>query len=326
MTSALPFDDIRALLKNLPGADQSANEAVLARLTELGSSAEGLGQMAKLALFLSAWTGRRPAVQRPLVALFAGTHGVARHEVTARPAQAVFQDVEHAAAGGSAISQICGANDLGLKVFDLALDLPSDDFTEQAALDERGCAATMAFGMEAITGGFDLIVLGAMNGASDIAASSVLRALFNGEATDWLDETNAELAGRQAGLIEKAIEFHTVNNLRDPLELLRRIGGRELAALAGAILAARTEKIPVILDGLTAFAAAAILHAHEPEAISHCLFASTTGGAGTTHALECLKVEPLLDLKIAQPGVGGAMAILLARSAAQIFSGIKPLV
>ncbi|MCE3519243.1 nicotinate-nucleotide--dimethylbenzimidazole phosphoribosyltransferase, partial [Escherichia coli] len=78
------------------------------------------------------------------------------------PSSVTAQMVENFAAGGAAINQICIANDLGLKIFDLALEYPTADITEEAAMDEKTCAATMAFGMESIAGGTDLLCIGEM--------------------------------------------------------------------------------------------------------------------------------------------------------------------
>ena len=101
-------------------------------------------------------------MRRPLVCVFAGNHGVVAQGVSAFPQSVTRQMLENFAAGGAAINQICAAYDLGFKVFDLALDLPTGDFTQEDALDERACVATMAFGMEALAGGADLLALGEM--------------------------------------------------------------------------------------------------------------------------------------------------------------------
>ena len=90
--------------------------------------------------------------------------------------------VENFAAGGAAINQICVAYDLGLKVFDLALDLPTGDITAEAALDEAGCAATMAFGMEAMAGGVDLLCIGEMGIGNTTVAAAIYAALYGGAA------------------------------------------------------------------------------------------------------------------------------------------------
>ncbi|MFC6486580.1 nicotinate-nucleotide--dimethylbenzimidazole phosphoribosyltransferase, partial [Nitratireductor sp. GCM10026969] len=156
-TTGLPFDDIRALARGLP----ALNGAAASRVHETMAGLH-LGRMEDLAAWFAAVTGRTPPrVLRPVVALFAATHTVSRHLGSADPVREAQARVEEIAAGAAPVSQLCAANDLGLNVFDLALDLPVGDVTETAALDERACAATIAFGMEAVAGGADLLCLGA---------------------------------------------------------------------------------------------------------------------------------------------------------------------
>jgi nicotinate-nucleotide--dimethylbenzimidazole phosphoribosyltransferase len=185
--SGLPFDDIRALVNAMPGPDSEAAAMVRARDATLTKPAGSLGRLEEIAEWLAAWQGRAPpAVERPLVAIFAGNHGVAARGVSAYPAAVTRQMVENFSAGGAAINQICRVYDLGLKVFDLALDLPTGDITVEAALDEKMCAGTMAYGMEAIADGVDLLVIGEMGIANTTIAAAIFCGLFGGEPGDWV--------------------------------------------------------------------------------------------------------------------------------------------
>ena len=324
MTTGLPFDDYRRLIAGLPGPDEAAATAVRTRLEAAGAAAP-LGRLGELGVWLAAWSSRKPvAIARPLMAVFAGNHGVAVHAVSRLPVTATAAMVEHCAAGGAAINQICLANDVGLKVFDLALDMPTADITLDAALDERGCAATMAFGMEAVAGGTDLLCIGDLGVGGDTVAATVLAALLGGTGADWifpgLDEG---LAARGVEVVDAALAFHR-GHLGDPLEVMRRVGGREIAAITGAILAARVEKTPVILDGWAALASAAVLHAMEPAAIDHCQFASPTREPAFRRALASLDKSPLLDLDMeSEAGTAGALAVGLVRAAALCASGVR---
>ena len=309
MTTGLPFDDFRALLKALPGPNETARARAAARSAALSAQGPALGRLGDIAEWLAAWTGRDPQIVRPLVALFAGTHrGVAGSR---EKTQAM---VEHAAAGGAMVCQLCAANDLGLKIFDLALHLPVGDITEEAALDERGCAATMAFGMEAIAGGIDLVCIGAIGVGGDRSAAALMAALHGGPAAQWSVE--------HAAGVERALERHA-GHLKDPLEALRRLGGRELAAIAGAILAARMEKIPVVLDGYAGLAAAAVLRAADATAIDHCLLGHVSTQPGMARAAEALGLRPLVDLAMGDgEGAGAALAAGIVKNAALVHSGM----
>ena len=311
MTTGLPFDDFRTLLKTLPGPNEAARERAAARNLRLSAQGPALGRIGDIAEWLAAWTGRDPAVLRPLVALFAGTHGLARGGVAETQGA-----IEHAAAGGAAVNQICAAGDLGLKIFDLALHMPVGDITLEPALDERGCAATMAFGMEAVAGGIDLACLGGVGVGGTVSAAALMAALFDGNAGDWASTAEG------AAIVDKALATHGAN-LKDPLEALRRLGGREIAALAGAILAARTEKAPVILDGYASLAAAAVLRAAEPSAIDHCLLGHVSTEPGMARAAARLGMVPLLDLSLGDgEGLGGALAAGIVKNAALVHSGM----
>ncbi len=326
MTSGLPFDDFRALLKDLPGPDLEAVQAVRNRDRFLTKPPGALGKLEAIVEWLAAWTGKhKPQVLRPLVAVFAGNHGVTKQGVSPFPAEVTVQMVANFAAGGAAINQICIAHDLGLKVFDLALDHPTGDITLEAALDEKACAATMAFGMEAIAGGTDLLCIGEMGIGNTTIAAAIFHALYGGIAEDWVGAgTGADDEGikRKADAVRRAVALHG-SHLKDPLEVLRRLGGREIAAMSGAILAARMQKVPVIVDGFVASSAAAILLAANPSALDHCLFGHVSAEKAHRLALEKMGKTALLDLGMRLgEGTGAALAAGIVKSAALCHSGM----
>lgn len=327
MTSALPFDDFRNLLGQLPEGDERSGDAVRSVFARADKPTGSLGQLEEIAAWLATWSGRpQPAIRRAEVAIFAGNHGVAvNHDISPRPIEATARAVELCAAGGAAINQVCLANDLGLKVFDLALHLPTGDITSAAALDERGCAATMAFGMEAVAGGADLLCIGDLGIGNSTVAASLCAAIHGGKGTDWVGPgsgADAAMQARKAEAVDAALAFHGAH-LGDPLEALRRVGGREFAAIAGAILAARIQKIPVLLDGYPAIAAASVLHAENPSSLDHCLIAQVTVEPGQAKAAAKLGMKPLVDLGMAHgEGVGAALAAGLVKAAALTASGM----
>jgi nicotinate-nucleotide--dimethylbenzimidazole phosphoribosyltransferase len=323
--TGLPFDDFRVLLRDLPGPDTQALASARARDRQLTKPVGSLGRLEEIAMWLAAWSGRSPAVNRPLVAIFAGNHGVAKHGITPYPPSVTQQMVENFAAGGAAINQICATYDLGLKIFDLALDYPTGDITCEPALSERDCAATMAFGMEAIAGGTDLLCLGEMGIGNTTIAAAINLALYGGTAEDWVGPgtgSEGEMLERKIDAVKKAVTFHR-DHLSDPLEVMRRLGGREIAAMAGAILAARVERIPVLIDGYVATAAAAILKAANPSALDHCLIGHVSAEPGHLKAIDRLGKTPLLALGMRLgEGTGAALAAGLVKAAAACHSGM----
>jgi nicotinate-nucleotide--dimethylbenzimidazole phosphoribosyltransferase len=260
----------------------------------------------------------KPAVTRPLVAVFAANHGVVKQGVSPFPPDVTRQMMENFTAGGAAINQICAQFDIGLKVFDLALDHPTGDITEEAALDEKAAAATIAFGMEAIAGGSDLLCLGEMGIGNTTIAAAIYHALYGGAAAGWVGRgTGVDDAGlaRKTAAVEKAVALHRPH-LGDPLEVLRRLCGREICAIAGAILAARLQNVPVILDGYVVTAAAAILHALDPTALDHCLAGHVSAEGAHGEVLRRLGLKPVLDLGMRLgEGSGAALAVAIVKAA-----------
>ncbi|MTH97554.1 nicotinate-nucleotide--dimethylbenzimidazole phosphoribosyltransferase [Roseibium sp. RKSG952] len=323
--TALPFDDIRNLVRSMPGPDEEATQAVRSRDAQLTKPAGALGKLEEIAAWLAAWSGKSsPKVTRPLVAIFATAHGVADKGVSAFPSEVNRQMVENFAAGGAAINQICRTNDIGLKVFDLAVDMPTPSITEEDALDEANCAATMAYGMEALAGGIDLICLGEMGIGNTTVAAAVLNGLFGGTADEWIGRgtgVDDEGLARKRAAVEMAVS--RLNGEKDPLEVLRRVGGREIAAMAGLIIAARLQRVPVIVDGFVTTAAAAVVYAMDPEGLDHCLFAHVSAEAGHRRALSHMGKEALFDfgMRLGE-GTGAALATGIVKAAAETHNGM----
>lgn len=316
-----PLDDFRAVLADLPVLDVKAAGQVRESFARSGETA--LGRLAEIPAWLASVSGRARPVTRPTVAVFAGTHGIARHGISIEPADATRKLVDRAASGAGAVNQVCTSNELGLKFYDLALDVPTRDFTSDAALDERAAAATIAFGMEAVGGGVDLAALGTAGVGGRTAAGAIAAALHGGAGADWIDSAApAHIVRRQIEVIDAGLAFHA-GQLDDPLEVLPRFGGREFLAVAGAIVAARMERIPVILDGFAACAAAAALHRANPAALDHCMLAQAGIEPGHRKLIEKLGLSPLLDLGIADgQGTVAALAAGLVKTAAQVHAGL----
>ncbi len=313
------FAEIRNLLADLPQPAEDCAAAVRVRQAELTKPAGSLGRLEEIVEFLSRWQGREmPSLTRPRVLVFAGNHGVARRGVSAYPASVTQAMVANFAAGGAAINQICATFDLDLKVVSLDLDKPTADFTEAPAMSEATAATCFARGMAAVSRETDLVCVGEMGIGNTTSAAAIYYALYGGAAAHWAGRGTGvddfRLADKIAA-IETAVAHHR-DHLSDPLDVLRRLGGHEIAAMAGAIVAARLKRVPVLLDGYVAGAAAAILNAQHPDAIAHCLAAHIAAEGAHGDVLKRLGKRPLLDfgMRLGE-GSGAALAAGLVKAA-----------
>ncbi|KFC71221.1 Nicotinate-nucleotide--dimethylbenzimidazole phosphoribosyltransferase [Devosia sp. LC5] len=320
------YADVLELLTIVPDGDEAAVAAVRARDSQLTKPPGSLGQLETLVEFLARWQGRaKPRLDNPMVTIFAGNHGVTDQGVSAFPREVTAQMVANFTNGGAAISQICALHEINLRVFELALELPTGDITQEPALDDRMCAATIAYGMEAIAGKPDLICIGEMGIGNTTIAAAIYAALYGGTGADWVGRgTGVDDAGltRKAHAVDRALALHQ-DELDHPLAILARLGGREIAAMLGALLAARHQKVPVIVDGFVATSAAAIAHAINPAAIDHCLFAHVSAEPGHARALAAMGQKGLLDLGMRLgEGSGAALAAVLAKTALHLHNNM----
>ncbi|MCW5720287.1 MAG: nicotinate-nucleotide--dimethylbenzimidazole phosphoribosyltransferase [Devosia sp.] len=320
------FADIVELLTAVPDGDDAAVAAVRMRDAQLTKPAGSLGRMEELVEFLARWQHRPvPRLDNPMVTIFAANHGVTDQGISAYPREVTAQMVANFTNGGAAISQICALHEINLRVFELALELPTGDITREAALDDQMCAATIAYGMEAVAGKPDLVGLGEMGIGNTTVAAALYAALYGGTGADWVGRgTGVDDDGlrRKADAVDRALALHK-DELTHPLAILARLGGREIAAMLGALVAARHQKIPVIVDGFVATAAAAIAHAVNPAAINHCIFAHVSAETGHAKALEHMGQQPLLDLGMRLgEGSGAALGIVLAKTALHLHANM----
>jgi nicotinate-nucleotide--dimethylbenzimidazole phosphoribosyltransferase len=323
---AASLAEIRALLPHLPGPDLEAGTKARVRERELTKPAGALGRLEDLAAWCATWQGRHPPqVERPRTCVFAGNHGVASAGVSAYPASVTAQMVKNFIAGGAAVNQLCKTIDADLRVYEMALDDPTKDFTRDAAMSEEECARAMAYGMMAVEPGIDVLALGEMGIANTTSAAAISLALFGGPAADWTGPgtgVSGTALERKVAVVAAGVERHR-QALGDPLEVLRRLGGHELAAIAGAVLAARMARIPVLLDGFACTAAAAVLHRLDPRAIDHCVVAHVSAEPGHRRLLKHLDKPPLLDLGMRLgEGSGATLAVAVLKAAVACHNGM----
>ena len=188
-------------------------------------------------------------------------------------------------------------------------------------MTEQECASTIAFGMEAVTDSPDCLALGVLGVGGGTAAAAVACALYGGDAQYWVRAGHGiaeEINQARANVLNSAVELHR-GHMSNPLEALQRLGGRELAACVGAIIAARHQGIPVVLDSFATAVAAGVIHAIDPRGIDHVIAGHQTDRPAHKAILERLDLEPLLDLQLQLgEGVGGLLALPLLRAACTI--------
>ncbi len=307
---AATFDEMRRILRDLPGPDLSARTEVVRRQVELTKPAGSLGRLEEIAEWLAAWQGRAsPRVEHPRIAVFAGSHGVAARGVSA------------------AINQLAQSIDADLRIYELDLAHPTHDFTQGVAMSEERAANAMAYGMMAAEPGIDVLCLGEMGIANTTTAATLSAALFGGSGADWAGPgtgvKGAALAHKVAVIDEALAHHQQAIAKRDPLALLAAVGGEELAAIAGAVLAARMGRIPVLLDGYACTAAAAVLYAVDRHALDHCLVAHRSAEPGHTRLLQAIGQRPLLDMDMRLgEGSAAALAVPLLKAAAACHNGM----
>jgi nicotinate-nucleotide--dimethylbenzimidazole phosphoribosyltransferase len=311
------FADIEAACAALPAGDDAAAERAMARQAVLLKPPGSLGRLEELAVWLARWQARL-RLDRVDVVVFAGNHGVVAQGVSPYPASVTAQMVANFAEGGAAICQLAAVAGTRLRVVPMRLDAPTQDLSAAPAMTEAEFSAHVAEGMQAVEPGTDLLALGEMGIGNTTAAAALSAALFGGDGASWAGRgTGLDDAGvaRKARVIDAALRRHEAV-LGHPLRAAAALGGRELAGILGAVIAARRARIPVLLDGFVCTAAAAPLARLRPGGLDHAQVAHVSAEAGHRALALALEKAPLLDLGMRLgEASGAALAVPLLRAA-----------
>lgn len=318
MTDTSPFDDIRNLAATVPQRDGAIYANLMERSDCLGRGLNPLGSLAApLARIGSVQGAQIPQLNRPLVSVFTGSHGTVQNAVTEVAARVANLSNGTAAVRGAA--QKAGA---AFKVYEFGNEHPSADYRHGPSLSERDCAGAVAFGMEVVAEGADIIAIGNAGFGSATAAAAMARGLYGGAAEYWAGGTG-ETARQRVETVAAGTKANA-DLLSDPLTVLQAFGGRDLAGTVGAILACAHQRIPVILDGYVVCAAAAVVHALNPDAVAHCLAGHVTAEPAHRALLDRMDLSPVLDLGInIGDGTGGTLALALLQSASAGLSTLE---
>ncbi|WFU32069.1 nicotinate-nucleotide--dimethylbenzimidazole phosphoribosyltransferase [Bradyrhizobium brasilense] len=320
------LDDIRGFCRDLPQGDEASAAAATQRQQNLTKPPGSLGRLEEVAIWLARWQRREmPRLDHVTIAVFAGNHGIAERGVSAYPSEVTAQMVANFAAGGAAINQIAGLAGAELRVEPLELARPTRDFTTGPAMDAADFLVALDTGWRTVPEQCDLLVVGEMGIANTTVAATLCAALMGGRGVRWAGRgTGVDDAGliRKRTTIDAALKLHR-GAIDDPLATAMSLGGRELAAIAGAVLAARARCIPVLLDGFVATAAVLPLARLQPDSLAHCRAGHVSAELGHRELLRELELAPLLDLNMRLgEGSGAGVAILLLRAALACHGGM----
>ncbi len=320
------LDQFRALLADAPGPDAQARAGAEARNGQLTKPPAALGRLEDMAIWYAGWRGdAQPQITAPQVIVFAGNHGVAARGVSAFPPEVTVQMVANFEQGGAAINQLAKAAGARMDVVPLQLDQPTADFTQGPAMEQAELLTALQAGWSAVDPDADLLVVGEMGIGNTTPAAAICLALFGGEAPDWVGRgtgvTDQGLSAKTQ-VVADGVALHGAA-ARDGLDVLARLGGRELAGMAGAIAAARQLRIPVLLDGFICCAAAACLQAVDAGALDHAQAGHQSAEQAHQALLSKLDKQPILSLGLRLgEGSGAALAINILRSAVVCHSGM----
>jgi nicotinate-nucleotide--dimethylbenzimidazole phosphoribosyltransferase len=326
LTRFADLDALRAACLTLPAGSDAAAAAVRERQATLTKPAGSLGRLEDLTEWLARWQSRAmPRLDRVEVVVFAGNHGVTRQGVSPYPPAVTAQMVANFDRGGAAINQIARVAGAMLRVISLALETPTQDFTAASAMQPAEFVQAVATGYDSVAPQCDLLCLGEMGIGNTTAAAAIAASLFGGGGARWAGRgTGIDDAGlvRKRAAIDAALQRHA-GLAGDPLQVAMALGGRELAALLGATIAARHHGVPVLLDGFICTAAVAPLARLMPGSLDHAMLAHVSAETGHRELAAALGLVPLLDfgMRLGE-GSAAALTVPLLRAAVACHTGM----
>lgn len=304
--------------------DDKAAKAARTRQAQLTKPKGSLGRLEDLAVFMAGWQRTdRPRLDPAQALIFAGNHGVVARGITPFPAAVTAAMVANFSAGGAAINQLCRVAGADLRVVPLDLDCPTRDFTQGPAMTGIEVQDAMARGAEAVQPGAQVLVLGEMGIGNSTVSAALAASVLGGRAEDWVGPgtgAQGDMLAAKLRVVTEGLALHAPTTATGTLEAF---GGREQAAICGAILRARDLRIPVILDGFICTAAAAVLTRDDPGALAHCLIGHESAEPGHRRLITSLGMQPVLslDMRLGE-GSGAAVALLVLRAALECHNGM----
>ena len=319
-------------------------DAAAARQGQLTKPTGALGRLETLAIELAGLQHtEKPRADRAPVIVFAGDHGIAAQGVSAYPQEVTIAMMANFAAGGAAISVLARELGSSLEVVDagtlaeaampgIVVDKPrrgSRDFSREAALSPEDLAFALDSGQRAVTRAAasepDLLILGEMGIGNTTSAAAIAAALLGVSAQEITGlGTGLDAAGRErkARIIDSALAHHALAGAA-PEKILCAVGGLEIAAISGAIIAAAQCRTPVLVDGFIVSVAALAASRLNPSCRPYLIFSHRSAEQGHRLVLQAVNAQPLLDLDLRLgEGSGAALALPILRLACALHNGM----
>lgn len=314
------MSSLERLLGILPEPDEASRAAIGRRSIDVLRPEGAFARLDVVAAWLASWQRTAmPSVTRPALVIFAGDHGVVAEHVSAYPPEvtgAMLSALQEGAATANVLADEVGAS---LHVIDTGVGRPTGNIALEPAMDQTRFETCFEQGRTAVRVlDADLLVVGEMGIGNTTSAAAIAATLFGLTADDW--------TGRGTGIDDSTLrrKIEVVERARarvsdcGPLATLRELGGTEMVAIAGAVVEARLQHLPVILDGFVVTAGLAPLEVARPGALDHCIAGHRSPEPGHQLLLEKLGKEPLLELSLRLgEGSGALAAVPLVRMAAR---------
>jgi len=326
-------DEMHWLYQPAPEPDQQARHAATARQKQLIKPEGALGRLESIAIDFAGFQGReRPQMERLSVRVFGADHGIAAQGTSRFPQAVTSVMLNIFCEGGAAINVLSREHNADFAAINLGCVVPAEhpdlideviapstaDFSQgHAAMTHTQLASALNAGRRQSSDS-DCFIGGDMGIGNTASAAAIFAALFDLEVVDITGRGTGiddEALARKVELIESALEQHR-SVLSSPLDILRILGGFEIAALAGAFIANAQRSTPVLVDGFMATAAAAIVGAINPSVKPWLLYAHLSDEFGHKLALECMGVSPMLNFNMRLgEGTGAVLAVSIIRQA-----------
>ena len=320
-------NDFLTAMQNLPEADADCISKAQARQDVLTKPQGSLGRLEQLACWIAGWQQTSiPTAKHVHVTIFAANHGITAQNISPFPAEVTAQMVQNFHQGGAAINQICKTSDIALSVKPIKLEQTTGDITKENAMSEQECLAALNIGAASLNAADDIVIPGEMGIGNTTIASIICAKLYGGDGSKWAGAgTGLDSKGisHKAKVIDQVLAYHP-QTFEDPFTLLCHIGGREIAAICGLILAARLNRTPVILDGFIVGAAASILTIGTENILDHCVAGHLSDEQAHKELLSKLGLYPpllQLGMRLGEAS-GAALAVQIVRNALSIHNGM----